>query len=409
MASLPPLTPLPTPRLTTPIPGLSLLLPLSRLGTGPGIILLVPDASSSQIKLKIADGVPSPLLKWAEEGYTVVEIEQSALETNPQEVLKQAIECIVHCDRCEPKNSIGLVAYEMSLWSQAATAVNSIEAIKAIVVYSNASDVTTLAPSCWPVVHHIAGKAGCELQRTKELMQYEYATVQSTSFALPFQPEFHYLTDAIAHTRNLTHLKRHMGGPYFDLEQIWDEHTSYEFENRSVEHTMATMVQEPYVNHIPTLTGGIGREALTTFYRDHFIWSNPEDTEMELISRTIGIDRVVDEFIYKFTHTKEVDWILPGMPPTGRALRIPFTAIVNIRGDRLYHEHIAWDQGTVLRQLGILPDYLPSPFSIPGSLNRQEWQVPVSGLEAAQKMIDRNSVPSNGMFAYHLRDIEKNS
>lgn len=45
-----------------------------------------------------------------------------------------------------------------------------------------------------------------------------------------------------------------MNGPYFDLEQIWDEHTYFEFENRSVEWTMSTMVQEPYVNHIPTVS-----------------------------------------------------------------------------------------------------------------------------------------------------------
>ncbi|KAJ5652993.1 NTF2-like protein, partial [Penicillium longicatenatum] len=406
MASLPPLSPLPTPQLTTPRPGLSLLPPLSRLGTGPGLILLVPKIGSFDDKLKIEDGVPSPLLKWAEEGYTVVEIEQNALETNAHEALLQAIETIISCDRCEPKNAIGLVAYDMNLWCQVSTVVNSIEAIKAVVIYSNAFDLTKFETSHLPVVHHIAGKASCGLQRTKKFWQYEYSTVQSPLFALPFQPEFSYATESISHTRSLTHLKQHMGGPYFDLEQIWEEHTYFEFENRSVEHTMATMVQEPYVNHIPTLTGGIGREALTDFYRNHFIWSNPEDTGMELNSRTIGIDRVVDEFIYRFTHTKEVDWILPGLPPTGKVIRIPFMAIVNIRGDRLYHEHITWDQGTVLKQLGIMPDYLPIPSSLLGSAKPQEYQVPIPGVEAAQKLVDRNSVPSNAMFAYHVRDIE---
>ena len=104
-------------------------------------------------------------------------------------------------------------------------------------------------------------------------------------------------------------MKPLLGGPYFDLEAIWDEHTKYEFEDRSVDKTMATMVDEPYVNHIPTLTGGIGRENLTKFYRDHFIHSNAEDAQLELVSRTVGIDRIVDEFLFNFTHDRVVDWL----------------------------------------------------------------------------------------------------
>jgi carboxymethylenebutenolidase len=69
------------------------------------------------------------------------------------------------------------------------------------------------------------------------------------------------------------------------------------------------MVQEPYVNHIPTLTGGIGRTKLTDFYRGHFVFSNPEDTALELVSRTVGIDRVIDEFVFSFTHDREIDWL----------------------------------------------------------------------------------------------------
>ena len=72
---------------------------------------------------------------------------------------------------------------------------------------------------------------------------------------------------------------------------------------------MSTMVQEPYVNHIPTLTGGIGRAKLTDFYRDHFVLNNPEDTALELVSRTVGIDRVIDEFVFSFTHDREIDWL----------------------------------------------------------------------------------------------------
>lgn len=100
-----------------------------------------------------------------------------------------------------------------------------------------------------------------------------------------------------------------MNGPWFDLEEIWEEHTRFEFETRSVPDTMDTMVQEPYVNHIPTLTGGVGRGKLSHFYANHFVFNNPDDTVLELVSRTVGIDRVVDEFIMNFTHDKMVDWL----------------------------------------------------------------------------------------------------
>ena len=69
------------------------------------------------------------------------------------------------------------------------------------------------------------------------------------------------------------------------------------------------MVDEPYVNHIPTMTGGVGRARLTDFYRHHFIFSNPEDTKLELISRTVGIDRVIDEFLFMLTHDQVIDWL----------------------------------------------------------------------------------------------------
>ena len=70
---------------------------------------------------------------------------------------------------------------------------------------------------------------------------------------MPFQEHFHYITESVSYTRNLSFLKPRLGGPYFDLETIWEEHCYYEFADRSVEHTMSTMVQEPYVNHIPTV------------------------------------------------------------------------------------------------------------------------------------------------------------
>ncbi|PYH99797.1 lea domain-containing protein [Aspergillus ellipticus CBS 707.79] len=376
--SLPPVPPLPTPQLQ-PLPGVSLLLPLSRRGTGPELIMLVPDLGESV--LAIEHGIPSPLIKWAEESYVVAAINASALKSPQQarELLLEVTGLLNASPTCDLKDKVGLVAYHTQPWSLVGPVLNEIPIIKAVIVYGTMEEHSNhpFRPKSTPTVQHLAGKAAPNsFQRRKDLMQYTYPETKDASFAVPFHPGFHYNAEAVSHTRNLTFLKENLGGPFFDLEQIWDKHTYYEFENRSVEHTMSTMVQEPYVNHVPTLTGGIGRKELTEFYRDHFIWKNPKDTTLELISRTIGIDRVVDEFIFKFRHDAEVDWLIPGIPPTHRDLEIPFMAVVNIRGDRLYHEHITWDQGSLLMQL-----------------------VPVFGKETAAKLRDKNAVTSNGLFA----------
>lgn len=102
---------------------------------------------------------------------------------------------------------------------------------------------------------------------------------------------------------------------------------------------------------------------------------------------------------------------LPGLGPTGRKLEIPFTAVVNIRGDRLYHEHIIWDQGTVLAQLGLMPEYLPYHYPLPNATKEEptkhplEYRVPVAGLETAAKMRDKDAVESNQMILFKVREV----
>ncbi|OAQ65406.2 lea domain-containing protein [Pochonia chlamydosporia 170] len=421
--------PLPSPKLAELDSGIHILNPLSRRGDGPGIILLTLDYAD---QLTITNGVPSPIMKWAEEGYVVVEVQQSALERDCGKAIAVAIKAIAAHDKCN-SSKVGLVgkdvsmffvpvvffsieqsltkcaAYKPEVWNRVVPVLHQFEQIVGAVVYSHSGFKDELATPSIPVLQHIAGKASGPSKRSDALTVYHYSSV-APEFAVPFQPDFHYNSESLSHTRNLKFLKPLMDGPYFDLETIWDEHTYYEFADRSVEHTMSTMVAEPYVNHVPTLTGGIGRERLTTFYRDNFIFNNSADTDLELISRTVGIDRVIDEFIFKTTHDQEVDWLLPGVPPTNRKLEIPFTAVVNIRGDRLYHEHISWDQGTALRQLGLLPEYLPFPYALPDGRTpapgkKFEYKVPVLGLETVEKMRDKNSVESNELFGGKIREF----
>jgi carboxymethylenebutenolidase len=156
-----------------------------------------------------------------------------------------------------------------------------------------------------PVTEDTAKKATEAVVKT-----YRYAAAKKDAdWILPASPDYHASSATMAHTRTLSFLKPLLNGPYFDLEAIWEEHCKYEFEERDVEKTMATMVAEPYVNHIPTMTGGIGKKKLTEFYREHFVFSNPDDVSIEVVSRTVGVDRVVDEFVMRFTHSRVVDWV----------------------------------------------------------------------------------------------------
>jgi carboxymethylenebutenolidase len=166
-----------------------------------------------------------------------------------------------------------------------------------------------------------------------------------------------------------------------DLVPLWEAHCRYEFETRDVDATMATMVAEPYVNHIPTMAGGVGHDALKHFYANHFIGANPPDFAMTPVSRTVGTDRIVDEFVVSFTHTTQVDWMLPRVAPTGRRVEIPMVAIVQFQGDKLVHEHIYWDQASVLVQVGLLA---------PAGL-------PVTDAAQARKVLDK-TLPSNQLM-----------
>jgi carboxymethylenebutenolidase len=152
----------------------------------------------------------------------------------------------------------------------------------------------------------------------------------------------------------------------------WDEHIGYEFSTHDVDSTIATMVEDAYVNHIPVMTGGYGHEALRRFYREDFIPLMPADTSIKLISRTLGQDQLVDEMIFSFTHTEEMPWMLPGVPPTHRPVEIPLVVVVGFRDGKLAHERIYWDQASVLKQIGLLTD--PS--------------LPVFGAETAHKLLD---------------------
>ena len=176
------------------------------------------------------------------------------------------------------------------------------------------------------------------------------------------------------------------------LKEVWEEHMKCEFATKSVDDTMATMIEGGHVNHVPTMTGGQGLKAIRDFYTRFFIPQMPPDTKTTPISRTIGDTQIVDEMIFEFTHTVPMDWMLPGIAPTGKRVEVALVAIIGFREGKVSHEHIYWDQACVLVQLGLL----------------DASRLPVAGSESAAK-VRHPSLPSNQLIKRAAaKPLEKN-
>ena len=175
----------------------------------------------------------------------------------------------------------------------------------------------------------------------------------------------------------MTSAQRHSG-----LADVLDDHLAAEFATRDLDTTMATMTGDPYLNHVPVLTGGIGWAEVRRFYQQIFIGHWPADTTMQRVSRTIGSDQVVDELLLSFTHDITMNHLLPGVPPTGKRVRLAVCVVAGFRDGKLSHEHIYWDQASVLVQIGLLD---------PAGL-------PVVGAEQAEKLLSPRTVAANTLL-----------
>ncbi len=247
-----------------------------------------------------------------------------------------------------------------------------------------------------PLMLHIAGKDQyCPPDAQKEIHGaldanplvtiHDYPD-QDHAFGRPGGEHYDARAAELANLRTLEFFVRNLAGTGLataqkSLSDRWDEHVKYEFATRDTEDTLETMVADAYVNHIPVMTGGVGRDQLREFYSQRFIPQMPPDTSMTPVSRTIGIDRVVDEMVFEFTHTIKMDWMLPGVEPTDKHVKIPLVVIVHFRDGKLAHEHIYWDQASVLVQIGLI----------------DATKLPVAGVETAEKVLDP-SLPANELI-----------
>src|SRR6267142_4656952 len=247
-----------------------------------------------------------------------------------------------------------------------------------------------------PLLLHIAGKdrfcpPEARMQIHQTLDPNPLATIhdypeQDHAFGRTEGEHYEAAAAELANLRTLEFFVRNLTGSGLtsaqrNLSNTWDEHVKYEFATRNTEDTLRTMTRDAYVNHVPVLTGGVGDEELREFYSERFIPQMPPDTSLTPISRTIGTDRIVDEMVFEFTHTIKMDWMLPGVEPTGKHVKVPLIVVVHFRDGKLAHEHIYWDQASVLVQLGLIDGE----------------KLPVAGVETAEKVLDP-SLPANELM-----------
>jgi carboxymethylenebutenolidase len=335
-------------------------------GAGPGLVLF--------------DGAPRRDIAdlYAAEGYVVLNPEAPGIDADDA----------VRALRARPECSGGIGGLGFGEGGRQALLAALTGAVDCAVAYEpggTAAAAGAAARPAVPLIVHLGerdpGISGLEalLAGRPETAVHVYPGA-ALGFADKGGPHFERTAAGLAHSRSIALLRRVLG-PEYDLEALWEAHTRYEFVTRDVAATMRTMVAEPYVNHVPVMTGGVGARDLARFYANHFIPKCPKDMTMMPVSRTIGADRVVDEMVISFTHDRDIDWMLPGVAPTGRRVEVPLVAIVGFRGDRLYHEHIYWDQASVLVQIGLL----------------DPQGLPVAGAETAKKILDE-TLPSNALM-----------
>lgn len=156
------------------------------------------------------------------------------------------------------------------------------------------------------------------------------------------------------------------------LLDVWQQHTYAEFALKDVDLSLATMTDDPYVLCVPVGRGGFGKQGVRRFYAEEFLPNNPPDIKLTTVAQTIAEDTLIEESVISFTHSVPMEWMLPGVAPTGRVVEFGFVGIIGFRDGKICSERLYWDQATVLLQLGILDPNLPA----------------VRGAEAARLLID---------------------
>lgn len=245
--------------------------PLSRRGTGPGLIVIVPDSSansSGDDSEKPLD--PEPVQKWAEEGFAIAGI--SVPSDGDADLLDEVAACVDalrNHPSVDTKDKIGLLICEPESGSQLLSSTSASElaklGISCAVTFTGSTTEEASSGAIPLYVHHVGGENMTDSTSNCTVSAYPDC---KAGFMLPNSSDYQSGPAGIAHTRSLVFLRKHLGGPTFDLEAIWEEHTYWEFERRSVAQTMATMVVSLCSDWLPINTDKLRRlSRMLTMYR----------------------------------------------------------------------------------------------------------------------------------------------
>jgi carboxymethylenebutenolidase len=359
---------------TNPSRAIQAQLCVPELGSGPGLVVCGDAQLAAATTQRLCE-------LFSDEGYVVIALRAERKTALEQQDVAAAVDALRKLDSC--KGGVGAVTYGQAVIPALECAARGL--LACVSSYRPAGleahpDELKRLPAA--VLLHVAQPLDASManavRESANAQVYEYADGGSDGW-LPGDAGAPHMS-GIAHSRTLG-LLRSTIGPRYDLSALWDAHRNFEFVTRDADATMRTMVEQPYVNHVPAMTGGYGSTDLRRFYHDHFIPNNPADMRSIPVSRTVGADRVVNETILCFTHDREIEWMLPGVPPTGKYVEVALVGIITFRGGKLAHEHIYWDQASVLAQIGLL----------------DPTGLPVAGAAAARKVLDP-SLPSNELM-----------
>ncbi len=347
-------------------------------GSGPGLILGQEIFGINGTMRETAD-------YFAEEGYVVL-----APDMAPESITgaagEEAMADAARALRALPEHSGRVAAIGFGRGGALACRGAARAERAAVVAYDfDGAPADAAAASC-PLALHLAGPAAADAAAFRRaLAGHDDARVfayddAAPGFILPGDPAHDRRIADIAHTRTLD-LLRPLIGPHYDFVALFAEHAHHEFVTRDVDATMATMVAEPYVNHVATMTGGVGHDMLKRFYKYHFVMQNAEPRSSTPISYTQGGNRVVIEQVVRFRHDFVIDRMYPGIEPTGKTVELPLILVVKFRGPKVAHEHIYRDQASALAQIGLI----------------DTDALPVAGAEQAAKLLDE-TLPSNALM-----------
>ena len=358
--------------------------------------------NSGPPKIFLTDSTPQPpekaLLSWKEEGYDVTYIQynptQQPAYTSTIKNLHTNLELGEH---------YAIVAYGAAASVILKIAMKPLNKCCAIVTFYPPvlPGVKAKYPESTNPQVHVAGLS--QTSPHPEMCDwklYRYANVAS-GFADPNSKAYSEVEANLAWSRALACIRKGFRMEV-DLEPVVQSFWTAKYEDDVPERASMSVVKNmtqnsPHVTVLPTLQGGVGRKKLEEFYREFFVPSLVDDFKIRLVSRTMGVERIVDEMVVSFTHSDEVDWILPGVQPTDKFVEIPMVSIVAVRGGKLVSEHMYWDQASVLVQVGLLdPKLVPKKFKGEGTK-----QLPVTGAEAAKQLVDPQQGRYNKLLQMH--------